>query len=165
MPRNRFRSLLLCFTASLLLFSCAARQKNITNLPPGVTQTQVQNWDTAVANLDKISTITTALRQAVIGLRTQGVITDDKVYAAILTSLGKVTLLQVDAANFLKAQPNNWGADTQTKVKNDLALIQAELNAITQQQLAGIKNPSAQQQVQQLIAEIGSAAALIISLV
>jgi len=148
--RNRF-AIFALLVSSLCFSGCAARQKNITNLPANVTQTQVQNWDTAVANVDKISTVTTALRQAVIGLRTQGVITDDKVYAAILTSLGRVTLLQVDAANYLKAQPNNWGVDTQTKVKNDLALIQAELNAITQQQLVGIKNVSAQQQVQQLI--------------
>lgn len=164
MSRRRF-TIFALLVSSLCFSGCAARQKNITNLPANVTQSQVQNWDTAVANLDKISTVTTALRQAVIGLRTQGLITDDKVYGAILTSIGHVTHLQEDAAYFLKAQPNNWGVDTQTKVKNDLALIQAELNALTQQQLVSIKNASAQQQVQQLIAEIGGAAALIISLV
>jgi len=171
--RNRF-AIFAVLVSSFVLFSCAARQKNITNLPPGVTQTQAQNWDTAVANLDKISQVTTTVRQSVIALNqatvtdatgTHKIIPDGAVYVAILTSLGKIAQAQIDAANYLKAQPQNWGVDTQTRVKNDLAIIQQELTAITQQQLAGIKNANAQSQVQQLIAEIGSAAALILSLI
>jgi len=113
MPSNRFRSLLLCFTVSLLLFSCAA-QKTVTNLPAGVTQAQVQRWDSAVQDLQKISQLTSTLRQTVIALNKAGVIPDGKTYAAILTSLGKIDQAQIDASTFLQAQPNNWGVSTQT---------------------------------------------------
>jgi hypothetical protein len=158
------RFVALYFFASVLLFSCSA-QKQITNLPPGVTQQQVQNWDTAVQTLDKIAVSTSTLRQAIVALHQNGVITDAQVYGKILTSLGMIDDAQIDAANFLKAQPDNWGSSMQTKVKNDLALISAELQAITQQQLLGIKNAGAQQQIQQIVAEITSGVSLILSLV
>lgn len=163
--RTRMRFAIFAFLISCcVLAGCAARQKNISNLPAGVTQTQVQNWDMAVADLDKIAQSTSALRQAVIGLNRQGVIPDGTVYVAILTSLGKIDQAQIDAAAFLKAQPNNWGVSTQAKVKNDLAIISAELTNITQQQLAGIKNPGAQAQVTQLIAEVTAVVNLVLSL-
>lgn len=170
---KRFRSLSLCFIASLLLFACAARQKQVTNLPAGVTQQQVQNWDTAVANLDKIAQSTSALRQAVIALNqatvtdssgTHKVIPDGTVYAAILTSIGKIDQAQIDAAQFLKSQPSNWGATTQTKVKNDIAVITQELQNINAQQLAGVKNAGAQQQIQQLITQLSGFAQVIVAL-
>jgi hypothetical protein len=153
-------------TISLCTGGCAARQQTITALPTGVTQAQVQSWDTAVANLDKISQVTTTLRQAVIALNHANppVIPDGPVYAAILTSLGKIDAAQIDAANFLKAQPNNWGVSTQVKVQNDIALIQNELTAIVSQELVNIKNPSAVSQIDALVSQISSAAAIIIAL-
>ena len=158
----------------LLLDGCSARQKTVTNLPPGVTQGQAQSWDTAVANLDKIANSTSTLRQAVIALNTatvtdaQGthkVIPDGATYAAILTSIGKIDQAEQDAVQYLRAQPQNWGISTQARIKNDVALIQAELSNITQQQLTGIKNSAAQQQVQGLISTIGNSALLILSLI
>lgn len=179
MKRSRFGMVgFVLFCLSLLaltvLLGCAARQKNVTSLPSGVTQQQVQNWDTAVANLDKISQITSTLRQSVIALNnatvtdsggSHRIIPDGQAYASILNSIAKVDLAQMDAATFLRAQPKNWGASTQAKVKNDIALITAELQTITQQQLIAIKNPSAVGQLQQLIAQISSAAAVIVALV
>jgi hypothetical protein len=155
--------------AGLLLYAalagCAARQKNVTNLPAGVTQAQAQSWDTAVANLDKIANTTGTLRQAVIALNANKVIPDGSTYATILTSIGKIDQAQLDAVKYLRAQPQNWGVSTQARIKNDVALIQAELSNIVQQQLAGIKNTAGQQQVQALITTIGSAATVILSLV
>lgn len=162
MPHRRF-AVFAVLLSVFLLFSCSA-QKTVTNLPPGVTQTQVQQWDSAVQDLQKISQLTTTLRQTVIALNKSGVIPDGKVYVAILTSLGKIDQAQIDASTFLQAQPKNWGASTQTKVQNDVALIQQELNTILQQQLAGIKDAGAQQQVSSLISEIAGAANLIVAL-
>lgn len=165
MTRKRFSSLLLYFVASLLLSSCAARQKNITNLPAGVTLAEVQNWDSAVANLDKIAQTTSTLRQAIVALNQQGVIADGDTYGRLLTSLGKIDQLQIDAVQFLKTQPKNWGVSTQLKVKNDLTLIQQELLNITQQQMAGIKSAGAQKQVGAMVTQIGDLAAIVLSTV
>lgn len=162
----RFLNSLLCFISFFCGFvGCAARQKNVTNLPAGVTLAEVQNWDSAVANLDKIAQTTSTLRQAIIGLYQQGAISDGATYGKFLTSLGKIDQLQIDAVQFLKAQPKNWGVSTQLKVKNDLALIQQELLNITAQQLAGIKSAGAQKQVGTLVTKIGDFAAIILSTV
>lgn len=166
------------FVAGALLLAyclggCAARQKNITALPAGVTQTQAQNWDAAVADLDKIAQTVSAARQTLITFNqtsvtdstgTHKLIPDGKVYGAILTSFGKIDQAEQDAVVYLKAQPQNWSVSTQQKVQNDIKLIQAELSAITTQQLAGIKNANAQGQLQQFISELGGFATLILGL-
>jgi hypothetical protein len=154
----------ICVVA-LCMTGCAARQKNITNLPAGVTLAEVQHWDSAVANLDKIAQTTSTLRKAVVSLNQQGVISDGEYYGKFLTALGKIDQLQIDAVQFLKSQPKNWGVSTQLKVKNDLALMQQELLNITQQQLAGIKSAGAQKQVGALVTEIGDLAAIVLSTV
>ena len=158
---------------ALLLSGCAARQKNITNLPAGVTQTQVQKWDSAVADLDKIAQTVSTLRQAIITLNqttvtdsngTHKVLEDGAVYVHILTSIGRIDQAEIDATAFLKAQPQNWGVDAQTKVKNEMAIIQQEVLNLTQQGLTGIKNPNAQAQVQQLVSNLGDLTLLLVSL-
>ncbi len=163
-------ALALAFT----LGGCAARQKNVTNLPAGVTQAQAQAWDTAVANLDKIAQTVSTLRQSVIALNkatvtdangTRAVFPDGKQYAAALTTIGKIDQLEIDAANFLKAQPQNWSLSTQQKVQKDTVQIQALLQELVTQQITGIKNPNAQSQVQGLIAQLGGLATAILSLI
>jgi hypothetical protein len=177
-PRKRLLQLSLSFLGlalllSLLLVGCAYRQKNVTGLPVGVTQAQVQNWDTAVAKFNEIALITSALRQSVIALNgatitdangTHKILPDSTVYVAFLQSIGKIDQAQIDAAAFLKAQPKNWGTSTQTTVRNDVALITAELHVITSQQLTGVKNAGAVNQLQQLITQLGTAASAILAL-
>jgi len=150
--------------SSFVLSGCAARQKNVTNLPAGVTLAEVQHWDSAVANLDKIAQTTSTARKAVMDLNQQGLVSGEY-YGTILTSFGKIDQLQIDAVQFLKMQPKNWSVSTQLKVKNDLALMQSELQNLTQQQILGIKNAGAQKQVGALVTEIGDLAALILSTV
>jgi hypothetical protein len=159
--------------AALTLSGCAARQKTVTNLPAGVTQSQAQNWDSAVANLDKIAQTVSTLRQAVIALNqqtvtdssgTHKVLPDGSTYVAILTAIGKIDQAEIDASNFLKAQPQNWGVDAQTKVKNEIEIIQQGIAAINSQGLTGIKDQNAQNQVQQLVNNLSSLTAVILSL-
>jgi hypothetical protein len=171
MTRPKFLSF--CLTLSLILSGCAARQKQVTNLPAGVTQAQVQKWDSAVASFDKIAQTVSTLRQAVIALNqttvtdssgTHKVLPDGSTYVAILTSIGKIDQAEIDASALLKALPNTWSETTQLKVNSYAAIIQQELQNITAQQLAGIKSASAQAQVQQLITELGGLATLILQL-
>ena len=158
--------------SGFVLAGCAARQKTVTNLPAGVTQSQAQNWDSAVANFDKIAQTVSTLRQAVIALNqqtvtasgTHKVLPDGATYVAILTAIGKIDQAEIDASNFLKAQPQNWGVDAQTKVKNEIAIIQQEIAAINSQGLTGIKDQNAQNQVQQLVNNLSSLTAVILSL-
>jgi len=116
MTRKRF-TIFVFLISSFVFAGCAARQKTITNLPAGVTLTQVQAWDSAVANLDKIASSTTAARQAIITLHTQGVIPDGVTYGKILTALAKIDQGEISAAAFLKAYPNTWSPGLATKMK------------------------------------------------
>lgn len=166
--------LVICAIAmSGMIAGCAARQKNVTNLPPGVTLTQVQQWDAAIADLDKIASASSVLRQAVIALNgasvtdstgTHKVIPDGATYAAILTSLGKADQAQIAAAAFLKAYPNTWNASLAATLKGYMGDISAALQSIITTQLAGIKNAGAQSQIQQLIVGVTNAVNLVLTL-
>jgi hypothetical protein len=148
---------------ALALSGCAARQKQVTNLPAGVTQAQAQNWDTAVANLDKIAQTVSTLRQSVILLNQQKLLPDGSTYVSILTAIGKIDQAEIDASAFLKAQPQNWGVSVQAKMKNEMAIIQQEIAAVNTQGLTGIKDQNAQNQVQQLVNNLSGLAAVIIA--
>jgi len=150
--------------SGFVLAGCAARQKTVTNLPAGVTQSQAQKWDSAVANLDKIAQTVSTLRQAVIALNQQKLLPDGATYVSILTAIGKIDQAEIDASAFLKAQPQNWGVDAQTKVKNEIAIIQQEIAAINSQGLVGIKDQNAKNQVQQLVNNLSGLATVILSL-
>jgi hypothetical protein len=158
------RQIVWIVVVALTLSGCAARQKTVTNLPAGVTQTQAQNWDSAVANLDKIAQTVSTLRQAVITLNQQKLLPDGSTYVSILTAIGKIDQAEIDASNFLKAQPQNWGVDAQTKVKNEMAIIQQGIATINAQGLTGIKDQNVQNQVQQLVNNLSSLTAVILSL-
>jgi hypothetical protein len=159
-------SLAFLFGAGVLAFmllSCAA-QKTVTNLPPGVTQTQVQQWDSAVQDLDKIAQVTTTLRQTVIALNKQGVIPDGKVYGEMLTAIGKIDQAQISASSLLRAYPQTWTPGLAAQIQQYVNIISAQLTSITQSGLAGIKDTNSQKQVTALIAEITAAVNLVLSL-
>src|SRR5271157_1458628 len=143
MTRRRF-AIFAFLVSSFVFVGCAARQKNITNLPAGVTQTQAQQWDSAVANLDKIASTTSAVRQAVIAMNAQDPI-PAPYYGHILVALAKIDQSQISAAAFLKAYPNTWTPGLAAQMQNYMNDISAQLQALTQSGLVGIKNPTSQQ--------------------
>lgn len=146
-------------TLSLALLSgCAARVKNVTNLPPGVSLQQVQGWDTAVSDLDKFSTAVSSVRQAVISLNRQGVFPDGPQYTATLQGIAKADNIEIEAANFLKSVPNDWSQPTQQRFAAYASQIATALSDVTKNGTIGIKNTSSQQQV---VALISNAAAII----
>lgn len=172
---------LLAFVCTVVLLvaltsgGCGARVKHVTNLPPGVTEQQVKNWDSAVGALHRIAATTSTLRQTVIALNkatyvepgkteAEKVIPDGRTYIGILSGIGRVDQAQINAANFLKTVPNTWSLATQDKVRAYMRTIGDELAKMNTEGLTGIKNPSSRQQVEQLIGEIQAVAGLVLSL-
>jgi PBP1b-binding outer membrane lipoprotein LpoB len=154
----------LSLSLAVLFSGCAARQKNITDLPAGVTQAQVQKWDTAVANLHKIATSVSAARQLVIDLNKQGVFPDGDAYVATITGIGKIDQVELSSANFLDAVPNTWGSSTSATIQNNMNEITAALQKLNTQGVTGIKNPDSLKQVNTFLSEISGFAAVILSL-
>ncbi len=148
----------------LLISGCAARNKTVTNLPTNVTLAQVQNWDTAVADLDRFSTAITTARQTVISLNKQGVFPDGPQYIATLNGLGRADQLEVEAATFLKGVPNDWSQSTQSEFSAYVTQISAALSDIVKQGTVGIKNPTSQQQVVALISNAAAIIGIVLSL-
>jgi len=164
MQLKRISRVFLMSAVALALVGCTARVKTVTNLPAGVSQTQVQNWDSAVADLQKIAQVTTTLRQSVISLNKSGVFPDGPAYANMLAGIGKIDELQIEASNYLQGVPSDWSLATQQKILAETQQIQAILTNITNTGIVGIKDPASQSQVATLISNIGSVAALIIGL-
>ncbi|MGH8864301.1 MAG: hypothetical protein ACREVZ_06610 [Burkholderiales bacterium] len=182
-PYRQLRKMaVFCFALALaiavfafMLGGCGARVKHVTNLPAGVTEQQVKNWDSAVGGLHKIALTTTTLRQTIIALNkatytepgkteAEKVIPDGKIYIALLSGTARVDQAQIDAANFLKTVPNTWSASTQDKIRAYMNAIVEQIGNMTDQGIIGIKNPASQQQVKQLLGEIRDTAGLILSL-
>jgi hypothetical protein len=159
----------LCGIFVALTGGCAARTTTVTNLPPNVTQTEVQRWDSAVANLDKIAQTVSTLRQLTQALCSATVTTPSgtgPVLATgtcdlLLTDIGKIDQAEIAAAGVLQAVPNTWGASTTSQIAQYTQIITAALSDITANGLAGIKNPTAVAQVQSFLATISGAVTII----
>lgn len=160
--RNRKVFAVLLLAVSLA--GCAARVKNVTNLPPGVTQKQAQDWDVAVQKLSQISALTTSARTAIIEVHTVGLLKDGPGYVTALTAIGKVDELQLAASAVLKQSPNNFSDSTKVKVKDYVQQIAAQLQTLNQTGVTGIKNPNSQQQIGDLITQITDLTLLILTL-
>lgn len=146
------------------LAGCAARQKTVTNLPAGVTMTEAQRWDAAVADLDRIASFVTSARQVVIDLNKQGVFPDGPQYVATLQGLGKVAQLQLAGSTILKAAPGTFSDSTKSQIQSLLQQISQQLVTLNTEGVTGIKNPSSQQQVTQLLGNITATVTLILGL-
>ena len=146
------------------LGGCAARVTTVTDLPAGVTQQQAQSWDSAVANLHKIAATTSTLRQAVIGLNRSGAFPDSPAYVKTLQVIANADVLELNAVNFLKKTPKEFGGTQRQFVDAQIRAMLTELNDINAEGLTGIKNPDAQKQVSSLLAEIIAGANLVLAL-
>lgn len=149
---------------SLAIGGCAARVKTVTNLPAGVTQAQAQNWDSAVANLDKIASAVSSARQAVIAANKGGVFPDGKPYITTLETLGKIDQLQLSASAILKASPNNFSDSVKGQVADYMNQIAQQILVLNSQGTTGIKDANTQQTVAKFIGQITAAVALVLSL-
>lgn len=162
------RVLLLCAVfvsigAFMLTAGCGPRVKNVTALPPGVTQAQAQQWDAAVANLDKIATLTSSLRQSLTAIHTNQLIPDAE-YGRALTILGQINNAQIAAAGVLNQTPKNFGAAAKTQVVGYTNSIAAALQDLTGVGATGIKDANSLKTVNSLLAEATAAVNLILQL-
>jgi len=177
MRKNLLRGAIACFGVAalgvvLLFTGCAARQTTITNLPANVTQTQVQNWDSAVANLDKIAQSVHTLEQLTQTLCTAtmttasgtGPVLAPGTCDLLLTDIGKIDQAEITAAKVLQQVPNTWGASTASQIAQYTAIITQALSDLTANGLVGIKNVMAQAQVQQFLVTIKGAVQVIAAL-
>lgn len=152
------------FLLALSLAGCAARVKNVTNLPAGVTLTQAQSWDKAVQDLSQIAAVTTSARTAIIAAHTTGLLKDGQPYIDALTAIGKVDQLQISASALLQQAPSNFSDTTKGKIQDYMNQISAQILILNQSGVTGIKNPNSQQQIGSLITQITSLVALILTL-
>jgi hypothetical protein len=146
-------SLVAILLLACMIAGCAARVQHVTNLPPGVTEQEVKNWDGEVAALHKIAGVVSSLRQGVIDLNKVGAFPDSGAYIKFLQSIGKVDQLEQAAAEYLKATPKTFGAPQKDKVKSSLTEIATELNSLNEAGLLNVKNSKTKDQVAQFLAE------------
>jgi len=149
---------------TIALAGCAARVKNVTGAPAGVSVQQVQQWDAAVANLQKIATVTTTLRQSVMALNRTGAFPDSDAYAQTLTGIARIDSAQIQASRFLESVPDDWTLPTQLRVQAYIQQIQQALTGLATSGVAGIKNANSQKQVSQLVSELIGDTGAIVSL-
>jgi len=166
----RKRLVLTLALACVSLVGCAARQSTITNLPAGVTQAQVQSWDSAVANLHAIAIANSNLRVAVIqlhatlGTNGQPVLPSGQVYVDILTAIGRIDQAENAASSFLSTVPNNWNQSISAQIGSYTGAISAALQTLTNEGTLAVKGTAAQNQVSQFIGNIAAAIKIIASL-
>lgn len=162
--------ILIALVLSLALTGCAARQTAVTNLPAGVSQAEVQSWDSAVANLNKISIAVSNLRQAVIQLHGTldangaSVFPSGPAYVTTLEIIGKIDQIENSASVFLGGVPNNWTQGTKAQVASYMNQISALIAQLNQEGVSGIKNGTNLSQVNNLIKEITSLVSIVLSL-
>lgn len=139
------------------LCGCAVRTQNVTNLPAGVTQAEVQAWDTEVADLQKVSTVVSTLRQAVIGAENAGAWPDSATYVKALQTVAKMDQLELAAAAFLQQQPQHFGVSVKQSIADYVNQIGSLMDSLSLQSVAGIKNPDTQKAIKAVVTELDAA--------
>lgn len=161
---RRFLTLCLCASVAIGSSGCAPRVKNVTSLPAGVSQKQAQDWDAAVADLHRIATTVSTIRQAVVDVRDAGTFPNDEVYADVLRGLGHMAQLELSAENVLRQSPQNFSQSAKDQVRSYTVQISAEVEKLNAAGVTGIKNPKSVDRVNKLLAELTGVVKLVIAL-
>jgi hypothetical protein len=153
---------------SSVTWGCAPRVKNVTNLPPGVSLSQAQTWDTAVANLHKIASTVSTFRKTLTDLHTAmfngGPVLSDEFYADALRTIARIDQAELSAEAVLRQTPQNFTASAKQQVGALVQQISTELQHLNTTGATGIKNPKSLTEVNNLLGEISSIVALILAL-
>jgi hypothetical protein len=157
-----------CVVLMCTLAACASRVKNVTNLPAGVTLKQAQDWDAAVADLHKVASTVAALHKTVSDLHAASYdgkpVLSDEYYAEALRAFGHIDQLELGAEAVLRQTPQNFSLGAKQQVSAFVQQMAAELQQLNSAGAIGIKNPKAQEQVNNLLKEATAIVALILSL-
>ena len=146
-----------------VLYGCAARVKNVTDLPPGVTLSEVQQWDAEVAALHKVATVTSSLRQGVIALNQAGAFPNSPAYIAALRTVAKIDQSELAASAFLRQSPQHFGAAEKSKVAGMLHEVAVQVQSLNLQSLTGIKSSDTKKSVTLLVNDLTAAMNLALS--
>ena len=130
-----------------LAIGCPKKPVHVTNLPPGVTETQVQNWYTAVGVVNTISRDSLAVSNALIQLNRQGVFPDGNAYAAALAAMGRIDRAGMETDTMLRKAPQNFTAAQKDLVLQFAKTASIELQNLQTQLALGIRDPNAQKTV------------------
>jgi len=133
-----------------MLAGCAIHT-TVTNLPPGVTQQQVNNWQNASNDLSKAQSFTHVALVSVTTFNKNGVFPDSPAYAATLENIGRAEQVEIAAAQFLKTVPNDWSMSVKNQIAGYTANILMQLQAANTSGATGVKNLNTAKQLNQLI--------------
>jgi hypothetical protein len=160
--------LALCLSSTMLFAGCAARVKNVTNLPAGVTLQQAQAWDSAIADLHKIASTVSTVRQTLTQLHAAqyngAPILSDVAYGEAMRMIGNVDNLELSAEVVLRQSPQNFSVAAKQKVTFYVQSISTEIQQLNTLGATGIKNPTSLKTVNSLLADLTATVALILSL-
>ena len=143
-----------------ILPGCAGRKITVTNLPPNVTQAQVQDWVSAANDLKQAQQITHNLQRAVMALR---IATDadgkpvlpTSVYAKALQITARLSVAEIKFGRFLQGVPaKDFSASTKTAALNFTNDILGLIQELNSSGITYIKNPGTLATINNFIAEI-----------
>lgn len=176
-PEKQLRSAAILFAslfvagAMILAFAlggCGSRVKAVTNLPPGVTLKEVQDWDAAIADLHKVASIVSRVHKAVTDLHAAQYdgkpVLSDEYYAEAIRTVAHIDQLELSAESVLRKSPQNFSETTKQQVAGYVSQISTELQHLNSMGATGIKNPKSLQQVNNLLGEVTAVVALILNL-
>lgn len=149
--------------AVMIVASACNRPVTVTGLPTGVSNAEVNNWISAVSDLDKAYALTDAIRKTVISLNQtklpngSAVFPDGTVYVGFLQGIGRAYSLENQAAVFLKTVPNDFGQPVKTKLGDFTTQILTELQNSAAQAAFGIKDSASAQAIANSFALVISA--------
>jgi hypothetical protein len=165
----RNKKLLGVFLAcTLAACGCASRVTHVTQLPPGVTEQQAQNWDAAVANLHKVASTVATLHKSLTNLHGAQYdgkpVLSDEYYADALRAIAHIDQLELSAETVLRQSPKNFSLGAKQQVGAYVQQISAELAQLNGAGALGIKNSKSQQTIGNLLSEATAIVGLILSL-
>jgi hypothetical protein len=139
--------------AGLVLGGMAGcHQTRITDLPPNVSEKQVQAWYAAAGMVKTIAETARGLTDAVISVRQSDPerMSDDD-YRKMLLALGKSAQAGIHLAAILKKAPENFGRETKEQI---LAGVQPVIEELRKADLEGLFSKSQSPRIQAQLATV-----------
>lgn len=169
---NRKFSMLLAvlFLLPLSFATTGCKKKTVVvNAPQGTDAAQVANWYKATGAFSQVADLVQqaeqTLRQANQTKTADGtsILQDGEYYQKLLRTFGQIAITQRSAAEYLKTVPNTFGATTQARVDGYAKAIQGFVQDLVTSGVAGIKDKTMQDAVNNLITEIGAAVQFVLT--
>lgn len=103
------------------------QKKHIANVPPGVSESQVNDWYTATGAVSIVADNTKAAVDLIVDLNHNGEFPDGDAYNQTLSVFGGIAQGGIHARNVLSAMPENFNEDTRSQIVDFATTALAEL--------------------------------------